>query len=78
MGIKEWIKEDEAAVVTWNTKYPVGTEVRVMRDSGGAVTTTTASEAFMLSGHTAVIHLNGISGCYALDRCRPTQEVEAR
>lgn len=72
MGLREIIEAEKADVENWNAKYPVGTEVRVMRDRGGPVVTKTCSEAWMLSGHTAVVMLDGISGCYCLDRCKPT------
>jgi hypothetical protein len=52
----------------WNAKHPVGTVVTVRRDNGEVQVTKTRSAAEMLSGHTAVIWLEGISGCYMLDR----------
>ncbi len=67
-----------AAVAAWNEKYPVGTEVTVELDSGEIRATTTRSTAQMLGaepsknnpGHTAVVFLVGISGCYLLSRVR--------
>jgi hypothetical protein len=63
----------------WNTLYPVGTEVTVEMDSGEIRATKTRSDAQMLgaeairndAGHTAVIWLDGIEGCYSLSRVRP-------
>lgn len=55
----------------WNKVRPVGTEVIVTRDNGEELRTKTRSEAWLLSGHSAVIQLEGVSGCYALDRVRP-------
>ncbi len=52
----------------FNASAPIGTEVLVKKDSGENVITKTRSEAQVLSGHTAVIWLEGISGCYLLDR----------
>lgn len=52
----------------WNEKHPVGTDVSVVKDDGTPFISRTDSEAYMLSGHTAVIHVAGISGCYLLDR----------
>ena len=65
-------------VENWNLKYPVGTEVTVELDSGEIQATRTRSAAQMLGavaskndpGHTAVIWLEGISGCYLLSRVR--------
>jgi hypothetical protein len=55
----------------WNVKHPIGTPVIVIRDDGSAVLTKTLSLAYVLGGHTAVIFIEGISSCYALDRVRP-------
>jgi hypothetical protein len=68
--------EQIAQVAAWNQRYPVGTEVTVKLDSGEVRDTRTRSEAQMLGaepsknnpGHTAVIWLVGISGCYLLSR----------
>lgn len=66
-------------VENWNLKHPIGTEVTVGMDSGEIRATKTRSAAQMLGaepsknspGHTAVIFLDGISGCYLLSRVRP-------
>lgn len=58
----------QTAVDAFNAKYPVGTKVFVKRDNGEGQVTTTRSKADVLSGHSAVIWLDGISGCYLLDR----------
>jgi hypothetical protein len=58
----------ELQVENWNLKHPVGSAVRVRLDSGEIRETTTTAPAQMLSGHTAVIWLEGISGCYLLAR----------
>ena len=66
------MRRTKAQMVTnWNDNYAVGQKVRVKRDSGDLLVTTTASEAELLGGHTPVIWLDGISGCYALDRVTP-------
>lgn len=52
----------------WNAKHPIGTPVTVRLDNGDRCITTTRSAAEVLSGHSAVIWINGISGCYLLDR----------
>lgn len=59
----------------FNARYPVGHAVQVRMDCGDTVTTTTRSAAEVLSGHSAVIWLVGISGCYLLDRV--TAQVSA-
>lgn len=57
---------------SWNRANPVGTTVDVARDNGTVERTRTRSEAYILSGHSAVVMLEGISGCYLLDRCKRT------
>lgn len=69
-------------VQEWNTMHQIGEEVIVTKDDGKDVTTKTRSSAYMLgasgeySGHTAVIMLDGISGCYSLERVRPAQKED--
>lgn len=55
-------------VEDWNSKYRVGQKVVVRKDAGSTDETVTTSPAILLGGHTPVIHLEGICGCYALDR----------
>lgn len=52
----------------WNKAHGIGTAVKVWRDFGPPTTGFTNGMAYVLSGHTAVIHVTGISGCYALER----------
>lgn len=56
------------AVDGWNQQQDVGVPVTYRNDAGKLTATTTRSQASVLSGHTAVIWLDGISGCVALDR----------
>lgn len=56
------------AVRQWNEAHAVGTIVVVRKDDGSKVTTRTRSEAWVLGGHSAVVQLEGIAGCYALER----------
>ncbi len=55
----------------FNARYAVGQKVSVRKDNREATITTTRSAAEVLSGHSAVIWLDGISGCYLLDRVNP-------
>jgi hypothetical protein len=57
----------------WNERNRIGTPVTLQKDDGTFVDTVTKSEAQVLSGHTAVIWLEGVRGCYALDRVTPRQ-----
>lgn len=66
-------KTEESKVDEWNKKYAVGIEVDVTKDSGEVIRTTTNSYATLLSGHTAVIWLVGIRGCYLLDRVKAVE-----
>jgi len=64
-------------VAKWNESYPIGTPVSVTKDRGETKETKTRSEAWMLGqssrsqGHTAVVMVEGISGCYSLERVKP-------
>jgi len=60
----------------WNRLHRPGDAVIVLKDTGLTVRSTTRSEASVFGGHSAVIWVNGISGCYALDRVWPAP-VEA-
>lgn len=54
----------------WNGQNVKGVPVYYRKDDGRDVPTATRSEAYVLSGHTAVIFVDGISGCVALERVR--------
>lgn len=66
--LKQLQRKAQKAVDLWNSKYPVGQPVSLLKDGGDIVETKTKSEATVMSC-TAVIWLEGISGCYALERC---------
>lgn len=68
MGRLETFRQHEAAVAAWNAAYPIGTAVMVSKDDHSVVRGVTTSAAWMLGGHTAVIKVTGISGCFALAR----------
>ena len=61
-------KREQKKVDAWNAKYEVGQDVLLRRDNGETVQTQTRSNAELLSGHTAVIWLQAVIGCYCLDR----------
>lgn len=67
----------QVACDKFNAAYPVGTAVSVKLDGGEVRETVTTSEARVLSGHSSVIWLKGISGCYLLDRVTPLKAVPA-
>jgi hypothetical protein len=58
-------------VDAWNRANVTVRAVTVTLDSGEIIKTATRSDATMLGGHTAVIWLKGIKGCYALSRVQP-------
>ena len=64
-------KNPEKEVAAWNAKVGVGDTVEY-RDYPEAEpqTFTTRTPAEVLSGHTAVVWLNGKSGCVCVDACR--------
>jgi hypothetical protein len=73
------IGELEALCATWNSRHPVGTFVRYYRrihpreDLAGVFRTRSAAQ--VLSGHTAVVWLEGVSGCVCLDAVEPVKEA---
>lgn len=68
-------KYAQRQVDNWNKHYPVGQAVTVRRDNGATITTKTRAPAGLLSGHSAVVWLEGISGCYLLSRVAPVTEA---
>lgn len=65
----------QAAVDAWNARHPVGTPVTLRKDGGEIVEGVTTCAAYVLSGHSAVIFVSGVRGCYALDRVTPKPDV---
>ncbi len=56
----------------FNSKVSVGAEVFVKLDGvEEPFKTRTKSEAYVMGGHSAVIFLWNVSGCYLLDRVTP-------
>lgn len=66
----------EQQVEAFNIEHPVGSPVTVHMDRGGILDTTVRYPAQVLSGHTPVVWLNGISGCYALSSVCGYHHVE--
>ena len=60
---------------TWNRLYPIGTEVKYHPVIGEPAhrLRKTRGEAYVLSGHTAVVFLESESGCVALEACIPVK-----
>ena len=56
-------------VKDFNRRHAVGAPVRYHRiiGEGEGMATKTRSEAWVLSGHSAVVMVEGVSGCVALD-----------
>lgn len=71
MAKRQNLKMVTLQVENWNLKHPIGAGVVVTKDQGERVETVTTSEAYVMGGHSAVIHLRDISGCYALGRVKP-------
>lgn len=71
-------KQLEEQIHAWNVHVPVGTEVEYhpVIDRPEHQIHRTRSQASLLSDHTAVVFLEGKSGCVALDACRMKREVE--
>ena len=58
----------ESQVYAFNVLHKVGDKVTVMLDDGTKKECTVSSAATILGGHSAVVWLDEISGCYSLDR----------
>ncbi len=66
------VKKMQAECDAFNAKHPVGADVFVKLDGvDEPFRTKTRSPAQILSGHSAVIWLENVSGCYLLDRVSP-------
>jgi hypothetical protein len=70
----------EREVTEWNTHVKIGDTVEY-RDypEANPQTFTTRTPAEILSGHTAVVWLNGKAGCVHIDACRkvsPNEQIE--
>lgn len=69
------LKKMQAACDQFNAANPVGSDVFVKLDGKDEpFLTQTRSEAQILSGHSAVIWLKNVSGCYLLDRVWSAKE----
>lgn len=57
----------------WNTMFGVGKLVKYYPTLGvpNFETVKTSGQAFVLSGHTVVVQLEGKAGCFALSHCIP-------
>ena len=67
---KRSLKLEQAAVDQWNALFTIGTAVYVKRDDGEQMESRTTSEAWLLCSQVGVIKVEGISGCYHLERVR--------
>lgn len=57
----------EKAAEAFNRRFPVGSDVMLKKDFEDiSVRTKTHSEAFVMCGHSAVVFLEGVSGCYLI------------
>jgi hypothetical protein len=65
-------KRLEALCESWNAAHPIGTAVWLEHDNGRKLLTETRSRAEVLEGHSAVIWLKGVVGCYLLERVSPS------
>lgn len=76
-GRRPTAAEMQRHVDLFNGACPIGGKVTVRLDNGDVMKTTTRSTACIFSGHTPVVFLEGISGCYLLDRVTPITEGRA-
>lgn len=55
----------------WNQFYPEGTPVKVVRDMGDVLETTTRSRAWLIPSGSVLVQVKGIAGGYSLSRVIP-------
>jgi len=66
-------KKQQKLVDDWNAKHPIGTPVtryKLMNPLEDGKDTFTRSGAWVLCGHTAVLMVEGVSGCVCLESVR--------
>lgn len=72
------LKKMQAACDAFNARCPVGGPVLVKLDGvDKPFETVTRSEAQILSGHTSVVWMENVSGCYDLECVTPVIERAA-
>lgn len=62
----------------FNADYEIGQMVTVRKHNGEGFITRTRSRAEVLSGHSAVIWVEGLSGCYLLERIVPMAGIQGK
>jgi hypothetical protein len=67
-------KQLQAQVDRFNARYPLGSSVDLLKDNGQILRTVTRSHAEVLEGHSAVIWVRGVAGCYLLERVTPVMQ----
>jgi hypothetical protein len=67
-------KKQQQAADNWNARHAVGAAVTVQRDNGVILHTTTRSKAWVVESGIAVVQVEGIAGCYALERVQPSEQ----
>jgi len=66
--MQESIEVMQSKCDVFNNRNPVGSFVTAINDLGEKVATKVKYPAQILSDHSAVVWLDGISGCYDLNR----------
>ena len=76
MPNRHLLKRSGKVADDFNNNYPIGTPVILTKDSGETIRTLTRTKACTLASSYVVIWLEGIPGCYSLDRVRPIEKGE--
>ncbi len=66
-----YMEQEELLVRKWNRSHRVGTPVIVHRDNGEDFKTKTRTRAQLLSGHSAVVWVEGLASCYSAHKIEP-------
>jgi len=66
--MQESVEVMKSKVEVFNKEHPEGSKVTVITDFGKRIETRVAVSARILGGHTVVLWLESLPGCYSLDR----------
>lgn len=69
--VVEFITVSQRIVNEWNSKYPVGTPVKVITDCGRVKDSVTETPAYLWGNGTPVIDVEGQGHAYTLKRVKP-------
>jgi len=67
------MNDSEKAAKAWNSKYRVGTRVKVLLKDGTMEVTTFTTSAAVIDGDRAVVTLKQLKGRHDINNCTPVK-----